>query len=54
MIFSNNHKLKSQLKGIKQILKERNLWLTKNIHLIYKQCSEKYNKVNSERLNYCI
>ena len=41
MVFPDNHKLKGQPKGIKQVLKERNLWPTKGIRLICEQCSEK-------------
>jgi len=53
MIFPDNHKLKSQPKGIKQILKERNLWLTKNIYLICEQCSKKHDEADPERLDCC-
>ena len=52
MIFSDNYQLKEQLKGIKQVFKECNLWLTKEIRLIYEQCSEKYDEVNLERSDY--
>ena len=41
MVFPDNHKLKGQPKGIKQVLKERNLWPTKGIHLTCEQCSGK-------------
>ncbi|CAB4395574.1 unnamed protein product [Rhizophagus irregularis] len=35
MIFLNNHKLKGQQKGIKQVLKECNLWPTEGIRLMF-------------------
>jgi hypothetical protein len=41
MIFPNNHKLKEKPKGIKQVLKERNLWPDKGIRLMCEQCSGK-------------
>ncbi len=54
MIFSDNHKLKRQLKGIKQVLKEHIFWLINGIHLIYKQYFRKYNDTNPERLECCV
>jgi hypothetical protein len=53
MIFPNNHKLKGQPKGIKQVLKERNLWPTEGIRLMCEQCSGKHDDVNPERINCC-
>ena len=53
MIFSDNHQLKGQPKGIKQILKERNLWPTNGIHLTCEQCSRKRDNANPERLDCC-
>jgi len=53
MIFPDNHQLKGQLKGLKQVLKERNLWPTKGTHLMCEQCSGKYDDVDSERLDCC-
>ncbi len=41
MVFSDNHKLKGKLKGIKQILMERNLWPENGICLMCEQCSGK-------------
>ena len=49
--FSNNHKLKGQPKGIKQVLKECNLQLINEIHLTCEQYSEKCDDINSERVN---
>ncbi|PKC07749.1 hypothetical protein RhiirA5_479009 [Rhizophagus irregularis] len=51
MIFPNNHKLKGQQKGIKQVLKERNLWPTKGIRLMCEQCSGKHDDINPERID---
>lgn len=53
MIFPENHKLKGKPKGIKQVLKECNLWPNKGIRLICKQCSEKQDDVNPDRSNCC-
>ena len=53
MTFSDNHPLKEQPKGIKQVLKECNLWPSKDIRLIYEQCSGKDYDLNLERLDYC-
>jgi len=53
MIFSDNHQLKGQLKGLKQVLKECNLWPTKGTCLMCGQCFEKYDDVDSERLDCC-
>ncbi len=53
MIFSDNHQLKGQPKGIKQILKECNLWPTNGIRLICEQYSEKCDNTNLERLDCC-
>ena len=53
MIFPDNHKLKGQPKGIKQVLKERNLWPTKGIRLTYEQCSGKQDNINPERSDCC-
>jgi hypothetical protein len=53
IIFPNNHKLKEKLKGIKQILKERNLWPDKGIHLMCEQCSGKQDDVDPERSDCC-
>ncbi|CAG8742302.1 301_t:CDS:2, partial [Rhizophagus irregularis] len=53
MIFPNNHKLKGQQKGIKQVLKERNLWPTKGIRLMCEQCSGKHDDINPERIDCC-
>ncbi|CAB4444379.1 unnamed protein product [Rhizophagus irregularis] len=41
-----------QPKGIKQVLKERNLWPTKEIRLTCEQCSGKCDDVNLERCPY--
>jgi hypothetical protein len=53
MIFPENHQLKEQSKGIKQVLKERNLWPTNGIRLTCEQCSGKHHDVNPERLDCC-
>ena len=53
MIFPDNHQLKRQPKGIKQVLKECNLWLIKSICLTCEQCSGKCDEVNPERLDCC-
>ncbi|GES73012.1 hypothetical protein GLOIN_2v1785920 [Rhizophagus clarus] len=53
MTFPNNHQLKGQPKGIKQVLKERNLWPMKEIRLTCEQCSEKCDDINLEKLDYC-
>ncbi len=53
MIFPDNHPLKGQPKGIKQVLKKYNLWPLKDIHLICEQCSEKDYDLNPERLDCC-
>ncbi|CAG8729104.1 15744_t:CDS:2 [Cetraspora pellucida] len=47
-----HNKLKEELKGIKKVLEEYNLWLTEGVHLRYKQCSKKKDN-SSERLNCC-
>ena len=52
MIFPDNHQLKRQPKGIKQVLKERNLWPIKSICLMCEQYFSKYDEVNPERLDY--
>ena len=53
MVFPDNYKLKGKLKGIKQVLIERNLWLKKGIHLMCEQYFRKQDDVNSERLDCC-
>ncbi|PKY46319.1 hypothetical protein RhiirA4_320161 [Rhizophagus irregularis] len=53
MIFPNNHHLKGQPKGIKQVLKERNLWPMREIRLTCEQCSGKCDDVNLERVDCC-
>ncbi|GBB96876.1 hypothetical protein RclHR1_02860009 [Rhizophagus clarus] len=53
MTFPNNHQLKGQPKGIKQVLKERNLWPMKEICLTYEQCSGKCDDIDLERIDYC-
>ena len=53
MIFLDNHKLKGQPKGIKQVLKERNLWPTKGIRLTCEQCFRKQDNINPERSDCC-
>ena len=53
MIFPNNYKLKGKLKGIKQVLKERNLWPDKGVHLLCEQCSGKQDDVDPERSDCC-
>ncbi len=53
MIFPDNHQLKGQPKGLKQVLKERNLWPTKGTRLMCGQYSGKYDDVDSERLDCC-
>lgn len=53
MIFPDNHQLEGQPKGLKQVLKERNLWPTKGTRLMCGQCSGKHDDVDSERLDCC-
>ena len=53
MIFSNNHHLKGQPKGIKQVLKEHNLWPMEKICLTCEQCSGKCDDVNLKRVDCC-
>ncbi|GES98821.1 hypothetical protein PHYBLDRAFT_144584 [Rhizophagus clarus] len=53
MIFPDNHHLKGQPKGIKQVLKERNLWPMREIRLTCEQCSGKCDDVNLERVDCC-
>ena len=48
-----NHQLKGKPKGIKQVLKERNLWPTEGVRLICEQCSKKQDDDNPERLDCC-
>jgi hypothetical protein len=45
-------KLRGQPKGIKQVLRECNLWPAKGLHLTCKQCSRKYED-DPERMNCC-
>ena len=52
-VISDNHQLKGQPKGIKQVLKERNLWPTKGIRLMCEQCSGKHDDVDLKRVNCC-
>ncbi|CAB4473945.1 unnamed protein product [Rhizophagus irregularis] len=42
-----------QQKGIKQVLKERNLWSTEGIRLMCEQCSGKHDDINPERIDCC-
>ncbi|GBC04220.1 hypothetical protein RclHR1_05580005 [Rhizophagus clarus] len=51
MTFPNNHQLKGQPKGIKQVLKERNLWPMKEIRFTYEQCSKKCDDINLKRVD---
>lgn len=53
MIFPEDHKLKGKPKGIKQVLKERNLWPDKSIRLMCEQCSGKQEDVDLERSDCC-
>ena len=53
MIFHKDHKLKGKPKGIKQVLKERNLWPDKSIRLMCEQCSGKQEDVDLERSDCC-
>ena len=53
MIFPDNHQLKEKPKGIKQVLKERNLWPMKGIRLMCEQCSGKHDDANPERSDCC-
>ncbi|CAG8697686.1 5716_t:CDS:2, partial [Ambispora gerdemannii] len=55
IIFSDDYpvtRLRGQLKGIKRILEERNLWPAKKIRLVCERYSEKNND-NPEILNCC-
>jgi hypothetical protein len=54
MIFPDDYpieKLRGQPKGIKQILMERNLWPSKKLRLVCKECSEKHDDLM--RLDCC-
>ena len=49
IIFPDNHQQKGKPKGIKQMLKKRNLWPMKEIRLMCEQCSGKHDDANPER-----